>query len=117
VFGTALVGEVAVTADANVPETGLSATGNVGSVAIAADSNVPVQTVAAEGQVGVAEGQAGADVLLVGVEARALVNGNVLIWSRIAPNQNAGYIEESPVQSPLWSEIQPSQTPDYEEVA
>jgi hypothetical protein len=50
--GVGQVGTVTVTGDANVPETGLSATASVGTVTVTADANVSVTGLSSTGQVG-----------------------------------------------------------------
>jgi hypothetical protein len=41
----------------------------------------------------------------------------VLVWGRIAPNQNPSYTETIPSSTPSWSDETPSQTPNWDDIA
>jgi hypothetical protein len=110
------VGTVAVEADSNVPVNGLEATGAVGSVTVAADANAAVTGIQVFGSVGTVTVFGDANAPVTGLRAVGGV-GRVLVWGRIVPNQDAGYTNETPAQTPSWVQIQPNQLPDYEEVA
>jgi len=114
--GNGLVGEVVVDAGADIPVTGLEATGNVGSVTVEIEAVVEVTGVAGTGQVGEVSVEADADVPVTGLSAIGSV-GQVLVYGRIVPNQNPSYSEETPVQSPGYSEETPSQNPSWTRIA
>jgi len=110
------VGQVETTADANIPVTGIEATGAVGSVTVEVIADVEVTGVEGTGEVGDVIVSAGADVPVTGLSAIGSV-GQVLVYGRIVPNQNPSYSEETPVQSPGYSEETPSQNPSWTRIA
>jgi hypothetical protein len=113
---TAAVGEVTVAAGADVQVTGLEAVGGVGEVHVGIFIKVPVTGVEANAQVGAVTIDAQANIEVTGVEATGLVNP-VLVWGRIAPNQNPGYTPIEPSSTPAWSDETPSQTPNWDDIA
>jgi len=95
---------VTVTGDANVPATGIPATGAVGSVTVVADANVVVTGNSATASLGSVTVVADANVAVTGNSATGEV-GRVLVWGTIVPDQTPSWGAISPSQAPSWGEI------------
>ena len=96
IVGVAANGElndVDVIGDANVPQTGLSATSAVGAVTQRTTAVIPITfDPEAVGQVGSVTVTGGATVNLTGVEGSGQV-GTVVVWGRIIPDDDTIWTE------------------------
>jgi len=119
-------GNVSVEADANVNATGLEATGELGTVTQITNNIINVTGVQGTTALGTATAEADANVNVTGVQGTTALGettetgtanvyptgvqavgqiGNVLVWGQIVPDQNANWSEETPTQTPGWTEI------------
>jgi len=83
---------VTVTGDANVPETGLSATASVGTVIAKADVEISVTGFSVTGSVGEITHTGDANVFPIGITATGTI-GNVTVWGRIVPDPGTTWSE------------------------
>ena len=83
----------------------MQATTTVNGVTVAAKATVSVTGLSATSSVGAVTAKANADANVTGLQATTTV-GSVFVWGNIVPDQN-----------PSYSTIQPSQTPEWEQIA
>ena len=106
---TGSVGSVTVTGTASVGVTGIAATGSPGATTVVGTATVTISTgVAGTGQVGdvstLVVGNANVDV--TGLSATASVTPlQVLVWSNVVPSQNPNYNPITPPSSSSWSQV------------
>ena len=77
---------------------------------------MPVTGLGATTQLNEVSVSTSATVSLIGLSASGNI-GNVVVWGRIIPDQNANYSEIVPSQTPSWSEETASQTPSWSETS
>jgi hypothetical protein len=105
---TASVGAVTITGTANVAVTGIAATGSPGAATVVGTANLTLVGVAGTGQVGDVSTlvTADANVDVTGLSATASVTPiQVLVWSDVVPSQNPNYNPINPSSSISWSEV------------
>jgi hypothetical protein len=114
--GAAQLGVVATSADANVPATGLAATGVVGDVFVAFGIVVQVTGLQSSASVGIVVATAAADVQVSGLAATG-VTGPVNVWGEIDDNQTPNWTPIASAENPSWVGVPETQNPDWQDVA
>ena len=102
---TSGLGSVTVTAAANVTATGSAGTTALGSVSLITNNTIVVNGNKANGYTGNAVTGGDANYTVTGLSATAEL-GTVIVWGNLIPDQ-----------TPSWSAVSPSQSPDSTDIA
>ncbi len=99
-----------------LPVTGISSTGAVGNVSVSAAANVLVTGISSTGAVGNVSVSAAANVAVSGLSATMSSGKATIAWQPITPSQSPVWTQiTGPAAS--WQEITPNQVPNWVEIA
>ena len=110
------VGDVTATGGATAEPTGVEADGVIGDVFIALGATIPVTGLQGNAELGNVTVSANADVSVTGLAATGII-GVVNVWGEVDDDQTPNWQAITDSQTPEWETSPSAQTPDWTDIA
>jgi len=110
------VGDVTATGGATAELTGVEADGVIGDVFIALGATIPVTGLQGNAELGNVTVSANADVSVTGLAANGVI-GTVNVWGEVDTDQTPNWNDIASTQSPSWGTVSETQTPNWQDIA